>query len=43
MVGKRAAGVLEDGGHSHMHGRFPSVADAMVNARLPAWEGGRRT
>jgi len=43
MVAECAAGVLEDGSHSHMHGRFPSVVDAMVNGRLPAWEGGNRT
>ena len=38
-IGDRAAGVLEDGGHSDMHGIFLRVICSMVNARSHDWEG----
>src|SRR5207237_260322 len=42
VVAERAAGVLEDGGHSDMHGALLSAICPMVNARLPAWEAAMR-
>ena len=39
-VAERTAGILEDGGHSDVHGTFLWLIRRMVNGRLPPWEEG---